>query len=344
MANDALSFRPTGLLRSGHLQTLLSSLWPLSWLTRRRAAALRTGARELLLDCDDGVRLQAWVSAGPPPVRRVALLLHGWEGSAEATYLLSLGSALLARGYEVVRLNLRDHGATHHLNREIFHSCRLAEVIGAVRDIARRYPQARLYLAGFSLGGNFLLRVAAAARAPKQIAGVVAVSPVLDPDATLTALERGWLIYRRSFVRRWSRSLRRKQRAWPGVHDFGDMLRLAQLRGMTAGLVVRCTAFPDLAAYLNGYAITGSRLSTLRFPARVLLAEDDPIVPAADLTRLAASPLLKVERSRYGGHCGFAGSLSGPSWADRYVLSQFDEFDESSALTGARADWECAPD
>ncbi|MGH8230274.1 MAG: YheT family hydrolase [Steroidobacteraceae bacterium] len=342
MAVEPLSFRPAGLLRSGHLQTLLSSLWPLSWLIRRRAAALRDSARELLLDCDDGVRLQAFVSPARPPIRRVALLLHGWEGSAEATYLLSLGSELLARGYEVIRLNLRDHGATHHLNREIFHSCRLAEVIGAVHAIARRYPQAQLYLAGFSLGGNFLLRVAADERAPSQIAGVVAVSPVLDPDATLSALERGWVLYRRSFVRRWSRSLRRKQRAWPGVHDFGDMLRLGALRGMTAGLVLRCTAFPDLAAYLNGYAITGSRLSSLRFPARVLLAEDDPMVPAAGLARLAASAQLKVERSRYGGHCGFIASLRGPSWADRYVLAQFEQFDRSGALTDARADWECA--
>jgi len=60
-------------------------------------------------------------------LHRVAILLHGWEGSAEATYVLSLGSLLLSHGFDVVRLNLRDHGATHHLNREIFHSCRLPE-------------------------------------------------------------------------------------------------------------------------------------------------------------------------------------------------------------------------
>ena len=64
-------------------------------------------------------------------------------------------------GFEVVRLNLRDHGATHHLNRELFHSCRLPEVVGAVRALALRFPGMPLVLAGFSLGGNFMLRVAA---------------------------------------------------------------------------------------------------------------------------------------------------------------------------------------
>jgi predicted alpha/beta-fold hydrolase len=337
LATDALNYQPAGLLRNGHLQTVLGSVWPVSWLIRRRAARLRATASELLLDCGDGVRLQAFHSSLEKPgeaasgsVRRVAILLHGWEGSAEATYVLSLGSLLLARGYDVVRLNLRDHGTTHHLNREIFHSCRLPEVVGATRALAQLFPGARLYLAGFSLGGNFMLRVAADTEAPEGLVGAVAVSPVLEPEVTLAALEQGPAIYHRSFVKRWSRSLRRKQRAWPELHDFDAMLRLGRLRSMTAGLVAACTDFPSLAAYLSGYAVTGDRLSTLRVPASVLLAEDDPIVPAADLARLAASPLLTVVRTRYGGHCGFTSSVSGPSVADQFVLQQFERFDRAA--------------
>jgi uncharacterized protein len=339
LAAGALNYQPAPLLRNGHLQTVLGSLWPVPWLIRRRAARLREAACELLLDCGDGVRLQAFhtsaslkAAAGDASggVRRVAILLHGWEGSAEATYLLSLGSLLLARGYDVVRLNLRDHGTTHHLNRDIFHSCRLAEVVGATRAVAELFAGAPLYLAGFSLGGNFMLRVAADAAAPQALRGVVAVSPVLDPEVTLTALEEGPAIYHRSFVSRWSRSLRRKQRAWPEVHDFKAMLRLGRLRSMTAGLVALCTDFPDLAAYLNGYAVTGDRLATLRVPASVLLAEDDPIVPAADLSRLAASPRLSVVRTRYGGHCGFTAGVAGPSAADLFVLREFERFDREA--------------
>jgi predicted alpha/beta-fold hydrolase len=341
LAADALKYQPAGFLRNGHLQTVLSSVWPVSWLIRRRAARLRARAQELLLECGDEVRLQAFLSAAAEPaanpgLQRVAILLHGWEGSAEASYVLSLGSLLLARGFDVVRLNLRDHGASHHLNREIFHSCRLPEVVGATLAVAQRFPAARLYLAGFSLGGNFMLRVAADARLPAAVAGVVAVSPVLDPEATLTALERGPAIYRRSFVNRWSRSLRRKQRAWPGVHDFGPMLRLGQLRSMTAGLVAGCTDFPSLAAYLAGYAVTGDRLATLRVPASVLLADDDPIVPAGDLKRLAPSSRLTVVRSRYGGHCGFGAGVVRPSRADQFVLEQFERFERIAGAAVAR--------
>jgi len=93
---------------------------------------------------------------------------------------------------------------------------------------------------------------------------------------------------------------------------------------MTDGLVRQFTDFKSLGDYLNGYTITGSRLATLRFPASVLLAEDDPMIPAGDLARLAPSPYLGVVRTRHGGHCGFVDGLNGPSFADRFVVAQFD--------------------
>jgi predicted alpha/beta-hydrolase family hydrolase len=131
----------------------------------RRAIPVRAASEELLLDCGDGVVLQAFHSSpakrGREPGKRLAVLLHGWEGSADSTYVLSASQTLFDLGFEVVRLNLRDHGATHHLNRELFHSCRLPEVVGAVRALAGRFPGMPIVLGGFSLGGNFMLRVAA---------------------------------------------------------------------------------------------------------------------------------------------------------------------------------------
>lgn len=297
---------------------------------RRRARWLRRAAREWLLDCGDGVRLQAFYSdpGGGERVSasRIAVLLHGWEGHADAGYVLSLAALLYAQGYGVVRLNLRDHGATHHLNREIFHSCRLPEVVGALRAIAERVGDAPLFLAGFSLGGNFLLRAAADPGSPERVRGVVAISPVLDPDVTLTSLERGWRVYRDYFIHHWSASLRRKQRVWKNADDFSAILRLADLRAMTAGLVETHTDFDSMEAYLAGYAITGPRLAGLRFPARILLAEDDPMIPMAQLAQLAPSRHLQVLRTRHGGHCGFVERLGEPSFADHFVAQQFAQF------------------
>ncbi len=124
------------------------------------------------------VRLLAYhTPATQPHPAGAVVMLHGWEGDANALYMLSLARRLLARGFEILRLNLRDHGGTQQLNPGLFHSCRLPEVIGAVRRAQQLFCGLPLHLAGFSLGGNFLLRVAAdAAQAGLTLASCVAIS------------------------------------------------------------------------------------------------------------------------------------------------------------------------
>jgi predicted alpha/beta-fold hydrolase len=325
------SFRPTWWLRGRHHQSVLPSLPLRRRRVERHARPLLAASRECLVDCGDGVTLQAF-HAKPPLGAAVprggpalAVLLHGWEGSASSLYILSLAQRLFDHGYEVVRLNLRDHGDTHHLNRELFHSCRLPEVVGAVRRLQADFPAHRLVLAGFSLGGNFVLRVAAAApEAGLRIARAVAVSPVLDPARTLDALESGFPLYPRYFVLKWTRSLQRKQAAWPGAFDFAPLLRSRDLRRMTADLVSAHTEFGDLASYLAGYAITGERLAGLTVPSTLLAALDDPMIPARDLALLPHEPRLRVVVTRHGGHCGFLETLGASTWVDGFVLGEFE--------------------
>ena len=319
------SFVPPRWLRNSHAQTVFPSNPVRAAAVREFAGSLLTASREWLLDCGAGVTLQAFESAAPATADRrddapVSVLLHGWEGSADSLYVLSLAATLHGLGHTIVRLNLRDHGVTHHLNEELFHSCRLAEVVGAVKQITARYPRRQLNLIGFSLGGNFMLRVGAdAPNHGVDIARIVAISPVLDPDRTMTALESGLWVYDRYFIDKWSRSLRIKSHAWPHLYDFEAILRGKSLRTMTEELVRAHTEYTALPDYLAGYAITGSRLARLAAPATIVTALDDPILPAADLERLAASPLLDIIATRYGGHCGFLQSLGPKTWIDGLV-------------------------
>ena len=314
-------FRPPLWLRNPHVQSILATTFVRRGRIERQAAPLIGAQRELLLDCGAGVRLQCFVSRPERSNGRPVLVLHGWEGSAESIYVLSLAQLLFERGFEVARLNLRDHGETHHLNRELFHSCRLPEVIGAVRALGAQFPGRPLAAVGFSLGGNFLLRVAArAADSGLALARVIAISPVLEPTETLVALESAMPGYQGFFVRKWWRSLRKKQAAWPGHYDFGGVT--GGLRGMTAELVRRHSEFATLEDYLNGYSITGTRLASVAVPAHILTSLDDPMIPVGGLARLAHPAALTITVTRYGGHCGFIESLAGLTWAERFVLER----------------------
>lgn len=287
----------------------------------RRARALLAASRAHTIECDDGTRLLAQVALQPAAddiIPQSVVLLHGWEGSAESAYVLSLGAYLFAHGCQVVRLNFRDHGGTHALNSEIFHSCRLQEVIDAVRVLQEQVIGRALSIAGFSLGGNFALRVAARAPANRiRLTHAVAVCPVLRPHSTMSALERGWFGYRDYFVRKWKRSLLAKQQVFPQLYDFREVMKLNSLERMTDLLVRRYGGFTDLDSYLQGYSLTGATLANLQVPSTMILAEDDPIIPHTDLRDVAQPPALSVIRVARGGHCGFMDCVGMESWADR---------------------------
>ena len=123
------------------------------------------------------------------------------------------------------------------------------------------------------------------------------------------------------FLRRWRRSLLAKAACFPHLYDFGDLRRFPTLTTTTEFFAVHYARFPDLDAYLNGYAITGEALASLAVPSRLVAAADDPVIPINDLAAVARAPALEVDVLERGGHCGFLEDYRLRSWLDRAVLA-----------------------
>lgn len=322
----ASGYAPPRWLRSPHVQSVLGS----SPLRRRRGAkalqATRAVTAEHLVDGGEGARLHGLYSHVPGTAPRgLALLLHGWEGSAESSYMRMTAAHLLRAGFATFRLNFRDHGDTHHLNEALFHSNRLDEVVRAAGEVARGFLGAGqpMVAAGYSLGGNFALRLAL--RAPAAglpLARVAAVCPVLDPALTMEQMERGLPLYLRYFERKWRRSLARKRALFPQHHDFDDATLKLGMRELTRWMVERHTDFGTLDAYFDGYSIAGERMAGLQVPADILMAEDDPVIPVAEFRALRLPPAARLEISRWGGHCGFLENARLDGFAERWVAGR----------------------
>ncbi|GAA0710878.1 YheT family hydrolase [Dokdonella soli] len=321
----AADFRPPWLLASPHLQSVLASSGLRRWLSARRLREIERDATEQVIDCGNGARLQGFHTAqrALATPRGLVVLLHGWEGSTRSAYVVNTGARLLREGFDVFRLNFRDHGDTHHLNRDLFHSCRIDEVVGAVRAVQRQFARGPLAIAGFSLGGNFALRVAL--RAPDagiELTYALAVCPVISPAAGLFGLEAGPWFYQRYFLHKWRSSLRRKQALFPDVDWFTPAELAGNLRELTRALVLRHTDFGSLENYLDGYSIAGSRLRGLRMPATILTAADDPVIPVADFLALELPPQVELDIAAHGGHCGFVQDLALRSFTENYIAER----------------------
>jgi predicted alpha/beta-fold hydrolase len=108
------------------------------------------------------------------------------------------------------------------------------------------------------------------------------------------------------------------------LYDFGDLRRFPTLTATTEFFATRYARFPDLDAYLDGYAITGDALAHLTVPTRLIAAADDPVIPIADLQDLAVTPALAIDVGARGGHCAFLEDYRLRSWLDRALLAEIE--------------------
>lgn len=279
-------------------------------------------AEERVLNCTDAdgasVRLMGQYSRAVNP-RAVMMLLHGWEGSQDSTYVVSHARFLFDQGVSIFRLNYRDHGPTHHLNEGIFNSTLFHEVFDAVRQTAEG-EAVPVHLIGFSLGGNFALRIARElANTPiANLAHIISVSPVIDPVAAAPIVDVNPLI-RRYFVKKWSASLVKKQAAFPHLYDFGDVSRFKTVRHMSETFLPDYTEFDAPDDYFKAYAIAPDDLADCTTPISVIMSKDDPVLPGEDVLSLRLNEKSRLFYLNHGGHNGFFASLSGPTWYDSYV-------------------------
>lgn len=317
----AKQFQPRGWLRNPHVQSVLSS-GPLRQRRLQHARQqLQLRSEEHILPCGDDVRLLGLhTPALQQPAHGLVVLLHGWEGSADSNYLVDLSDHLIGLGFDVFRLNFRDHGGSHGLNPGIFHSCRLDEVIAAIKAIQRQFSPSHMALAGFSLGGNFALRIALQARRNAlSFAHVLAVCPVIDPHEGLFGIESAPWFYEYYFMRKWRDSLRRKQAAFADTPLFTEDELHGDLRSLTTALVQRHTQFASLEHYLDGYRIAPDALLKLDMPVSILTASDDPVVPVSAFKNLRRPACVELDISAHGGHCGFLADAHLRSFVNDYA-------------------------
>lgn len=319
---SAMAFAPPKALKNRHIQTIFSSVGPRRFKVRKAFKPFKQQQQEFLLDGNNGVRLQGFLNtavSNSQPNKKLVILIHGWEGSADSSYMLSMATALLQQGVDVFRLNLRDHGETHHLNEQIFNSTMDDEVIGAIEDVQQRLNYDNYYLGGFSLGGNFCLRVAAKSHNRKvSLSKVFAFCPAIHAAESNAVLNdpKNWL-YGNYFVRKWKKSLRKKLAHFP-EYQYGEQLdSMKTLDQMNQELVPVYTPYDDVDEYFEAYAVTGDRLADTICPCYCHFAADDMIIPSEHIGLLNKDNTdLHITVSEHGGHCGFLMNWRLDSWQD----------------------------
>ena len=321
MAQDQQEFTPTPWLRSPHFMTVFPGYWP----RRRLLTGVPTESR--LFTTEPHTQLLGHCHWQPYRTAcQTLVLVHGLEGCSESHYMRGIAAKAYRAGCNVIRMNQRTCGGTEHLTPTLYNSGLSVDYRAIVQELARVDGLDRIWLVGYSMGGNLILKAAGEIGASdKSLAGAIAVCPNIDPPQCVDALEqpRNW-VYHRHFLVELKARLRRKATHFPGKWDLTDLASIARLRDFDD----RYTA-PD-GGYASGadyYQRTGAHhvIGDLAVPTLIITAQDDPFIPYAMFTGplIQCHPKIRVLAPRYGGHCGFfrwRQKGEDPYWAENRIV------------------------
>jgi len=314
-------FVPRPSLRDGHRMTLYGWGNP-RYFPRLPPPTIR------YFDVEPDARVLAHCHWQPRRWERPAiLLLHGLNGSSDAHYMKGIAAKAFARGFNVVRLNQRNCGGTEHLAAGLFHSGLTADAKHVIRELVDVDGVPAIAVAGYSLGGNLALKLAAeyGPDPPAALRAVAAVSPIIEIAECVAALERREnFLYEWNFVRELKKRMRRKDRFGPGRYDLSRLDAIRTVREFDDAYTAPHFGFRDAGDYYHR-ASAMRIIDRIRIPALVITAEDDPFVPSRPFhdPKVTRNPHIEVRLCEHGGHCGFVGPASGDDdgyWAEGQII------------------------
>ena len=301
--------------------TLAPRYWP------RDLSLRQIPQQKRLFTTEPGTQLLGICHWQPRPAESSTLILvHGLEGCADSHYMRGIAAKAYRRGFNIVRMNQRTCGGTEHLTPTLYNSGLSSDYREIVKELATVDRLTHIWLVGYSMGGNLVLKAAGEmGGAVPALAGVVAVCPNIDPTQCVAALEqpRNW-IYHQHFLSRLKARMRRKAGLFPGKWDLGTMRSMKTISQFDDYYTARDGGYRDGTDY---YDRAGARhvLNRIAVPALIITAQDDPFIPYSLFTRpeLIENQNITLLAPRHGGHCGFFSlSQTGEDayWAENRIV------------------------
>lgn len=310
----------TPLFENPDLNTIVGRYWPVR---------LEAGEPRLFRTAPD-VQVLARCHLRRPEAP-LMILAHGLEGASDSTYMLWMAREALAAGFDVLRMNVRNCGGTEHLCPTLYHSGLTTDLRAVVDQLADR----RLFLVGFSMGGNQILKLAGewGERPPSQVEAVCAISAPIDLAAGARLLDEPRnRIYQVRFLRGLRARVRRKARLWPDRYSTATLAGVGSIVDFDHRITAPAFGFRDAWDYYE-QSSAERYLAAIRVPALLIQARDDPFVPFEAFAGLPPNPAVRLLAPEHGGHVSFLSRTPPRFWAARQVVRFCQAYVQSPVLS-----------
>jgi predicted alpha/beta-fold hydrolase len=255
---------------------------------------------------------------------KVAVLIHGLEGSSQSSYIKGFARYFYQHEYDVCAINFRSCSGEMNLLPSSYHS-------GFYHDLhllltAYLHGYSKVYPIGFSLGGNMLLHYLGKHKnlVPNTVKSAVAISVPVDLAGSSAKLAN---ISNRIYLNRFLRSLRSKiqlkAKQFPHLIDTTNLQLIRSFESFDNQYTAPLHGFHSAAHYYQSVSALYT-LADISTPTLLINAQNDPFLsPSCFPIAIAQqSSFLQLEIPLGGGHVGFAYQLpNGHYWSEERALA-----------------------
>ncbi|CAO3629636.1 unnamed protein product [Mucor hiemalis] len=322
-------FTPTPYLRSGHLQTMYSSIYDGS-STKNDI----TYERQILEFDNGGVASLDWtVPLTPLPENTpTVVVLHGLTGGSHENYIRGLLQIICRPpiNYRAVVYNARGCGFTNVNTPQLFNASITSDIREALRHIQKQVGEhTPLIGIGFSLGSNILVKYLGEEMEKTPLIAAISVGNPYDLLSSGKVIDQGFFT-RKVYSYRMAQNLKNIfLRNKDVMMTHGEIV----LEEVVAAKTIReyddaCTKKMSNYTTVNNYYRDGSCarvIEHVRVPLLCINALDDPVSVhhCIPVDEIKVNPYIILAATKHGGHLGWFEHTFRPSrWVDK-PISEF---------------------
>lgn len=292
----ASDYKPPFLLRNGHLATVFPAL------TRKTQTAVKYQRERIRTTDNDFIDLD-WMKTTS---KTLAIISHGLEGNSERAYIVGMANAFYKNGISTLAWNYRGCGEEMNNTLRMYHSG-ATDDLKTVVDHAARSGYNKIFLIGFSLGGNLTLKYLGENHVNDLVKKSVVFSvPTNLAESSAHISKPQNSIYEKRFLRSLNKKVRQKAQQFPEAIDINKLNNISNLRDFDNQFTAPIHGFQGAEDYYEKCS-SMNFIEKIACPTLVVNAENDPLLPDAcyDDSLFLDHRHVEFEKPTFGGHCGF---------------------------------------
>lgn len=293
------TYKPPVLFRNGYVSTVYSGL-------RRKVEGVSQERERLTLA--DGDFLDIDWSFAAQKTKQLAIILHGLEGNAQRPYMLGAAKQFNANGVDAACINFRGCSGEDNRYYRSYHSGDTGDLKAVIDHVLSSKKYTQLYLKGFSLGANVLLKYLGEGNGvPNEIKAAVAVSVPCYLKGSCDELHKlkNWP-YANMFLGNLKTKLKQKQQKFPEQINGTVINSIKSLIQFDHAYTSKAHGFKDAFDYYE-QSSSLQFLPNIKIPTLIINAKNDSFLSSECFPLEAAkqNPNLFLDMPKYGGHVGF---------------------------------------